>query len=87
MTALAVEPRAEDRHQRDDVAGELRLEAHARTYFKNFEAGVRMATDEPHQVDAEPEQAVLMNDPDDVEAPLKNATEELPKTGLAAVQT
>ncbi len=46
-----------------------------------------MATDEPHQVDAEPEQAVLMNDPDDVEAPLKNATEELPKTGLAAVQT
>jgi len=34
-----------------------------------------------------PEQAVLMNDPDDVEAPLKNATEELPKTGLAAVQT
>ena len=64
MTVLPIEPRAEDRHQRDDVAGELRLEAHARTYFKNFEAGVRMATDEPHQVDAEPEQAVLMNDAD-----------------------
>ena len=46
-----------------------------------------MATDEPHQVDAEPEQAVLMNDADNVEASLKNAAEELSETGLAAVQT
>ena len=46
-----------------------------------------MATGEPHQVDAEPEQAVLMNDADNVEASLKNAAEELSETGLAAVQT
>ena len=62
MASSAVKPCAKDRHESDDISGELLFKSLFGRHFKYLNIGEHLAAHLPNQVDAEAQQPVFVHD-------------------------
>lgn len=86
VAAPAVKTGAKDRHQRDDVAGELLFESFLRAIFENVDFSAHSTANLPNQADAKPQKPILMYDGKLLHASVEQLSQQRTKTGLAAVE-
>ena len=86
VAAPAVKAGAKDRHQRDDVAGELLFESFLREIFENVDFCAHSTANPPNQADAKPQKPNLMYDGKLLHASVEQLSQQRTKTGLAAVE-